>query len=67
MESKLMPCPFCGSENVMLESPVDEKTGDDIKNRYFIVCADCFFESGVYTGKTGITGKWNRRSADDHK
>ena len=61
MESKLMPCPFCGSEKVSIMHPNDEYTGAENKNEHFIYCAGCLFESGVYLRKDTLMKLWNRR------
>lgn len=61
MESKLMPCPFCGGDDCELTEKVNYKFGTS----YFCGCPDC----GVYTDycetKEEAIERWNRRNAND--
>lgn len=73
MESKLMPCPFCGCEVQIVE--FGHKLYRPVMNHPLCVyCADCELlfgydvdYGGIFDTKEEATKAWNRRSADDHK
>lgn len=67
MESKLMPCPFCGGDDCEL-TETKQQVNYKLRASYFCGCPDC----GVYTDycetKEEAIERWNRRvSDDDHK
>lgn len=53
--TKLLPCPFCGCENIEIHS-----SG---KPFYFAVCTnrDCEAEGPIDLGESGAAEKWNTR------
>lgn len=56
-EEKLLPCPFCGSENIMLD-----KTKED--TLHLAVCRNCVAEVSGFT-RDGAIRAWNRRKPMD--
>lgn len=52
-EVKLLPCPFCGSENIMLD-----KTKED--TLHLAVCRNCVAQVSGFT-RDGAIRAWNRR------
>lgn len=69
MESKLMPCPFCGGE-AEKENDKDEQGTEYV----YVGCQTCYARSDgwyLFEGKENaekvVSELWNRRSADDHK
>lgn len=56
-EVKLKPCPFCGSENIMLD-----KTKEDIL--HLAVCRNCVAQVSGFT-RDGAIRAWNRRKPMD--
>ena len=54
-EIKLLPCPFCGSEDVLGYKPHDRTNGE-----FAVCCLDCDVE--MYgKSKKATTRKWNTR------
>ena len=70
--SELLPCPFCGSENVMLlengdiEIPRTDMPGEIVYDTpdtpMFIYCPKCAFATDTYASKSIMIAKWNRRA-----
>lgn len=56
-EVKLKPCPFCGSENIMLD-----KTKED--TLHLAVCRNCVAQVSGFT-RDGAIRAWNRRKSMD--
>lgn len=56
-EVKLLPCPFCGSENIMLD-----KTKED--TLHLAVCRNCVAEVSGFT-RDGAIRAWNTRKPMD--
>jgi Lar family restriction alleviation protein len=56
MERKpdLLPCPFCGSSNLVLDNLVDE---DD----YFVSCGGCEIQQIANYTREGAIRRWNQR------
>ena len=72
MESKLMPCPFCGSDAMEFE----DKGNEYGQVNFGISCQKCTasLTDTIYGGAEPTEAEWdsmrrvwNRRSADDHK
>jgi Lar family restriction alleviation protein len=55
---ELLPCPHCGGEGLMGESPV---SGRD-EMQYSIRCRSCACEGGWGKSKTGAIRWWNMRT-----
>ncbi|MDR1001693.1 MAG: Lar family restriction alleviation protein [Oscillospiraceae bacterium] len=58
MSDKLLPCPFCGGEAVML---------CDMDGNFYVKCdsvGDCRAESGRYTTNTEAAHFWNLRHSE---
>ena len=52
---KLLPCPFCGSENV--DHNLDRNDG-----YYGVECEDCYAQAGTSTWEKVAVQMWNKRS-----
>ena len=55
MDTKLKPCPFCGSENISIAKP-----GGYWRAR----CENCRISISGYIRKDGLIESWNRRPDD---
>ena len=55
-DPRLLPCPFCGSDEVFLEQPVD----DD--HHWYIQCNGCWMTTDSYGKPVDVIDKWNRRA-----
>jgi Lar family restriction alleviation protein len=53
----LKPCPFCGSENVMLDNLIDEDAYDD----YFVSCRGCEVQQIANYKADVAVQRWNSR------
>jgi len=56
---ELKNCPFCGSEDVILDK--DVRRIDRGLNGHFVECQDCFGSSGYYKSESCAIEAWNRR------
>ena len=54
---KLKNCPFCGSDNIVIENYEDQIGG----TLYNGVCIDCFASSGSAANETTAIILWNNR------
>ena len=52
LEKEGKPCPFCGSDDIAIDTQFDE---------WFIVCNECSGRSGSCDTKQGALEAWNRR------
>ena len=57
-ENGLLPCPFCGSQNTLVESALD----DCADLRWVAYCDDCVISTAGIMEKSGAIEAWNRRS-----
>lgn len=57
METKLLPCPFCGGEAQIIESRFGEKGA-------FVGCIRCLATAKRYSTKAEAIEAWNRRAND---
>lgn len=60
----LLPCPFCGSEVVIEETPNFLMSGDKDKNHVLIKCTSldyCLFAISPYLSRSGTVAQWNNR------
>ena len=62
MESKLMPCPFCGGESRRL-TDYDR----DVGQYWYRICMKCGAKAGTGFSEEEADEKWNRRSANEQK
>ena len=62
---KLLPCPFCGSENVNYTPIEDQNYDDHLKG--FIWCHGCNFTSDVFLDFKFAAEKWNTRAQLSHQ
>ena len=54
-KTKLLPCPFCGSQNI------DKIQLSDEKRAHYIRCNTCGAVSGLWPSFRSATAGWNRR------
>ena len=63
MDKQIKPCPFCGSNKVLLR---DNSGYFDAKEKeYYIVCLKCgafYGNRKVYGSREGTIRMWNRRA-----
>lgn len=57
MAVKLKPCPFCGSDNVIIFN-----TFDSAIKRYNVECLNCMATIPAYSQKKDVVKHWNRRA-----
>ena len=51
----LEPCPFCGSDNLVLDNLTDQRT-------WFVSCDDCEIQQIAAYKKHEAIARWNMRS-----
>lgn len=60
----LLNCPFCGGDNI--EEFYEDIEDDNQSENAYILCHDCWFESGIYFRRKIIRDMWNRRAPLNH-
>ncbi len=62
MSNKLKPCPFCGSEKVIMNREDDgEVMINPVDISYFVVCNKCCIEGPYLDSRKEAIEKWNLR------
>jgi Lar family restriction alleviation protein len=59
MDEKLLPCPFCGSNNLRVFK------GMGYRNYIMIKCMDCGVRGGCYLKVENCNQAWNKRVKSD--
>lgn len=59
-EPTLLPCPFCGNEDVEL----DDQTGPSAAGHAFVWCDWCEATGPVFTNTPAAIAAWNRRAKE---
>lgn len=54
MQTKLLPCPFCGSENV--------GSGMGVEEANYILCKSCLAEGPYHRETKDAVAAWNKRA-----
>ena len=57
METKLLPCPFCGSKDL-------ERCETGKPSWHWIFCTECHASGPYDLGWSGAQEAWNRRASD---
>lgn len=60
--TELKSCPFCGSDNVEVESRTVKNLGRN-ENTFAVVCQDCGARGSVTWGIQSAVYDWNQRVA----
>ena len=66
MKNNLKPCPFCGNDDIMVYSKVQNfiyKDGTPMKGRfYYAECEHCGCSQGASPSKEMLIENWNTRA-----
>lgn len=57
---KLMPCPFCGEENIFVG--IDCRLMDGDSKQYSVRCSNCYIGTIPYYDRNEAIKAWNRRA-----
>ena len=66
--SDIRECPFCGNNDVAICTTRSHGTYKNADGEmediiyYYILCRDCYFETGSYYSEEIIESRWNRRA-----
>ncbi len=63
MNPDLMPCPKCGSTNIIHAPTI---TGNPKRPKWTTVCEDCGFSGGTSGTVADADRSWNRRAGAAH-
>lgn len=64
MSDTLLPCPFCGHKEPILDEIIGERKKD--ADRYLIICVECMNQTNTYLYKEDAISAWNKRAKCDH-